>query len=75
MPVDEGAQVVRRAIEPRRRIGNDAVVAPAEGAAEFVDRHHLDERDAERLQRVEAIGRRRPGAGFVKVPTWISWIT
>ncbi len=45
--VDEPAEIVRRAIQPRGSEQIDAVIAPAEAAVEFGDRHDLDERDAQ----------------------------
>ena len=60
--IDERPQIVRRAIEPRRRIQVDAVVAPAEAAGKVGDGHHLDDRDAEIGERLQLGGRRAPGA-------------
>ena len=60
--VDEGPQVVRPAVEMRRGEEVDAVVAPAEAAGEFVDRHHVDHGDAEVLEEGQPVGRRRPAA-------------
>ena len=45
--VDEAAQIIRLAVETRRREHADAVVAPTEASGEVGDRHHLDARDAE----------------------------
>jgi hypothetical protein len=44
--VDEGAEVVRPAVQARGGEQVDAVVAPAEVADEIGDRHHLDRGDA-----------------------------
>ena len=60
--IDEAAQIVRRAVEPRRREQVDAVVAPAELAGELGDRHHLDDRDAESRERRQLLRGRRPRA-------------
>ena len=56
-------QIVRRPVEPRRRVEVDAVVAPAEAAGEIGDGHHLDDRDAEIGERVELGRRSLPRAG------------
>ena len=60
--VDEGADVVGHAVEPRRRPEVDAVVAPAEPAGELVQRHDLEERDADVAQQRELLDRRTKGA-------------
>src|ERR1051326_7564237 len=44
--VDEGAEIVGRAVEPRRRPEVDAVVAPTEAAGEVVDGHDFEQRHA-----------------------------
>ena len=62
--VDEGAQVVRRAVEAGRRIGQRAVVPPAEAPAEIGDRHHLHDRDAERCEVRQALRGGRPGSAL-----------
>ena len=55
--VDEPAQVVRAAVEVRRRPQVDAVVAPAEAPGELGDRHQLDHRDADVGQHRQPLGR------------------
>ena len=62
--VDEAAQIVGAAVEPRRRPQVDAVVAPAEAAGEFRERHELDQRDAEVAQIRQPLRRRRVGPGL-----------
>ena len=59
--VDEGAHLVRPAVEPGRREPVHPVIAPAEVAREVGNRHQLNGRDAERPQPVETTGRARPG--------------
>ena len=48
--VHEAPQVIRGAVEPRRRKQEYAIVAPAEGARELGDGHHLDHVDPVRRQ-------------------------
>ena len=60
--IDEAAKVVRLAIEPRRREQVHAIVAPAEPAGEFGDRHDLEHSDAQGGQLRQLFRRRRPGA-------------
>ena len=71
--IDEAAQVVGPTVEAGGREEIDAVVAPAEPAREFRDRHHLDQRDPRRGQFAAAARpRRRQVPSGVKVPTCIS---
>ena len=60
--VDKRSEIVRRAIEPRRREPVDAVIAPAEPPNEIVNRHHFDDGDAEVLKERELISGRPPCA-------------
>ena len=57
--VDERPQVVGMAIEVRRRVRIDPVVAPAEAAVEFGDRHQFDDGDPE-LRQFLQLGRSSP---------------
>ena len=45
--IDEPPEIVRRAVESRRREQVDAVVTPTEASVEFGDRHHFDQRDSQ----------------------------
>ena len=56
------AQLVRRAIQVRRRKEIDTVVSPAEPPVEFRDRHQLDQRDTELRQFRQLALCRRAGA-------------
>ncbi len=58
--VDEAHQILGPAVEMRRREPVHSVVAPASRARELVDRHHLDNGDAERGQLRQPLDRRRP---------------
>ena len=60
--VDEAAVGVRAAVGLGDREPRDAVVAPVVGAVEGVDRHHLDEVDAEVDEVVEPLDRGVEGA-------------
>ena len=60
--IDEGAQIVRRPVKPRRREQRDPVIAPAEPARKFRDRHHFDDADADLLQERQLVDRGRPRA-------------
>ena len=60
-PIDEGAEVVGRAVEPGRREQVDAVVAPAEPAGEVVHGHDLDDGDAQIGEVRQLAARRCPG--------------
>ncbi len=57
--VDEAAQVVGLAVEPRRREEADAVVAPAEATREIGHRHQLDARHAQARKLFQLRRRRR----------------
>src|SRR5713101_3259324 len=58
--VDEGAEIVGRAVQARGRPQVDSVVTPAEAARKFVDRHHLDQIDSDLRDRREIFGGRAP---------------
>ena len=53
--VDERAQVVGRPVDGVRRVGKDAVIAPAPVAREMRDGHDLDRREARLGQRVQPV--------------------
>ena len=55
-PVDEGLEVARLAVEPRRRPQVDAVVPPAETAREVREGQELDDRDPEPGELAELSG-------------------
>ena len=55
--VDEGLQIVRRAVGLVRRVEQDAIIAPAAIARELRERHQLDRRDAGLGEVVEPLGR------------------
>jgi hypothetical protein len=59
-PVHEAAEIVRRAVEARRREQVHAVIAPAEAAGEFRDRHQFEHRDAQFGQPGKFAHRRLP---------------
>ena len=61
--IDELAQLIRRAVQMRRREQIDAVVAPPEPPLELGDRHQLDHGDTERCQLCDLRSGGRPGAG------------
>ena len=60
--VDEPAEVVRRAVQARRREEVDAVVPPAEPPGELADGHDLEAVDAELGERRQLADRGLPGA-------------
>ena len=60
--VDEPHQAVGAAVRFVHRVPEHAVVTPAVRAAERVDRHQLDEVDAEIDQVVQLLDRRVEGA-------------
>src|SRR5579871_4611163 len=61
--VDKVSQFVRFPIESARSEEVDPVIAPAEPAVEIVNRHQLDDRDAEICQFGQFLGRRPPRPG------------
>ena len=61
--VDEGAEIVGRAVQVGRGEQVDTVVAPAEAAGELGHGHDLDERNAQRGQ-FRQLTRRRPQRAF-----------
>ncbi len=61
--VDEGAEVVGPAVEPRGRKQVDPVIPPSELAGKIADRHDLDGRDARPDHRAQ-FGERCPPAAF-----------
>ena len=60
--VDEPAEVVRTAVEMRRRKEVHTVVAPAEAALELGDGHHFNDGDADARQLGKLSSRRGPPA-------------
>jgi hypothetical protein len=60
--VDEAAEIVRRAVEPRGREEVDAVVAPAEATGELRDGHQFEHGDAKLGQGRKLARRGVPGA-------------
>ena len=66
--VDEGAEIVGRAVKPGRREEVDAVVAPAEATGKIGHRHLLDHRNAETGKLPKLSFRRLPRAFRGKCP-------
>src|SRR4051812_17960605 len=60
--IHERTQIIRSAIQPRRRIQVHAVVSPPEPAGKVADRHHLDHRDSQVGKRLDLVGGRGPRA-------------
>src|SRR5262245_49192707 len=60
--IDEGAKLVRRSVEMRRREKVDSVVSPAEGTRKLSDRHDLQQSDSDIRQMRQKFLRRVPRA-------------
>ena len=61
-PINEAAEIIRLAIESRRREEIHTVITPTETARELRDWHDLQHRDTERSQLRQFVHRARPGA-------------
>src|SRR5207248_7035083 len=58
--VDERAQIIRRAVKPRRRKKIYTVITPAEATGKVGDRHHLKQGYAALFQHRQLLHRRSP---------------